>query len=70
MAKAQFEVTIEEDGTVSISTGNLQGPSHHSADDFIKMLQVTLGHDFTVKRNKGHIHSHSDGVTHQHGEAT
>ena len=69
MAKAQFDVTIEEDGQVTVNTGNLQGDSHHAADAFVKFLQDSLGSHFTIKSTKGVAHHHHHGEQHQHEEA-
>ena len=41
--KAEMELTILEDGTISISTGNMAGEHHASADEFIKLVHQLAG---------------------------
>ena len=36
--KAEMQLTILEDGTISIQTGNMAGEHHASADEFIKLV--------------------------------
>lgn len=69
MARKQFDVRVEDDGTASINTGDLKGEHHHAADDFLKYLIEELGGDYTVKSTK--LHRHADGTTnsHSHEEA-
>jgi len=63
---------ILEDGTISITTDDLAGPNHHSADELLKQLSKAVGGTTTIKRrNKFHVHegthSHSHGgQVHQH----
>ena len=41
--KAEMELTILEDGTISINTGNMAGEHHASADEFIKLVHQLAG---------------------------
>ena len=41
--KAEMELTILEDGTISITTGNMAGEHHASADEFIKLVHQLAG---------------------------
>ena len=70
----QFEIL--EDGTISITTDDLSGPNHHSADELLAQLAELMGGPVVVKhRSKfalnhnlaGALHSHTaDGHTHTH----
>jgi hypothetical protein len=40
---AEMELTILEDGTISISTGNMAGEHHASADEFIMLVHQLAG---------------------------
>ena len=59
---------IEEDGTVSIDTGDLSGPNHLAADELLKELAEVLGGPVTVKNKSKFIHTHADlgSALHQH----
>ena len=46
--KAEMELTILEDGTISINTGNMAGEHHASADEFIKLVHQLAGRRRTV----------------------
>jgi hypothetical protein len=41
--KAEMQLTILEDGTISIQTGNMAGEHHASADEFIKLVHQLAG---------------------------
>lgn len=62
--KVEMELTVLEDGTVSVSTGDMSGENHLSADQMIKELQKLLGGVTVVKSTKEHLHKHE----HKHGE--
>ena len=62
--KAEMNIVIREDGSLVITTGDLQGEHHAKADEFMAMVEKLMGGPVEVKSTKGHHHSH----THQHGE--
>jgi hypothetical protein len=56
----QFEILA--DGTVSITTDQISGPNHYSADELLKQLGELLGGAVTIsKRNKFHVHADLSG---------
>jgi hypothetical protein len=58
---------ILEDGTISISTDQISGPNHHSADELLKQLGEVLGGTVTSKRrSKFHVHSDLSGALAAH----
>lgn len=67
----QMSVTILDDGTVRMETGDMGGVTHKAADDFLKEVQRLLGGAVEVKSTKGqahhHHHDHEHGHDHQHG---
>ena len=63
--KAEMDLTILEDGTISIKTGNLQGEHHASADEFIKLVAALAGGTRETKSTKEHHHHHHH---HSHGD--
>jgi hypothetical protein len=75
MQSSKIEYEILEDGTITITTGDLGGPNHVSADKLLKTLADLCGGEAkSRKRNRlevGHaidISSHThDGHTHSHG---
>lgn len=64
MAKRSFDVRIEEDGTVAVTTGDMSGEHHKSCDDFLRELEELLGGEVKVKSTKEHHHHH----THAEGQ--
>lgn len=77
MAKQNvIDYEILEDGTITITTDDLSGPNHVSADKLLKQLfdlvggaatsrkrtRLEVGHNLT---SAFHAHTH-DGHTHQH----
>lgn len=64
--KGEMTITILDDGTIKTETGDMAGPSHKSADDFLKMIARLAGGVVTEEPlQKGHVHTH-DGHTHSH----
>ena len=73
---AEFEVEIREDGSLKVETGNMAGPHHGSADDFMAMLATLMGGAVDKKskrkglkhshKHHGHEHVHADGTKHTH----
>ena len=64
--KAVMQLTILEDGTISIQTGNMAGEHHASADEFIKLVQQLAGGARETKstREHGHHHHHQNQEHH------
>ncbi len=66
LAKGQMRVTILEDGTIKTETGDMAGPSHQAADDFLKDLARLAGGAVTEEKiGKGHHHHHGHAHTHE-----
>ena len=61
--KAEMELTILDDGTISITTGNMAGEHHASADEFIKLVHQLAGGARETKSTREHHHHRH---THQH----
>ncbi len=65
--KAEMELTILEDGTISIQTGNMAGEHHASADEFIKLVhQLAGGARDTQSTRAQHHHHHHQNQHHEH----
>jgi hypothetical protein len=56
--KAEMQVTILEDGTISVQTGNMAGEHHASADEFIKLVQQLAGGERQTRSTRQHHHHH------------
>ena len=63
--KAEMTLTILDDGTISIQTGNLAGEHHASADEFIRMVHELAGGARETKGTKEHHHEHHH-YSHEH----
>lgn len=50
MKQNEIKWEILEDGTVSVTTDDLAGSNHVSADELLKMLSGMLGGEVTSKR--------------------
>ena len=50
--KAEMELTILEDGTISIQTGNMAGEHHASADEFIKLVHQLAERSEELRRSR------------------
>jgi hypothetical protein len=71
-----IQCEVLEDGTITITTDDLSGPNHVSADKLLKNLFELAGGATTVRKRTrlevGHnfesaLHEHThDGHTHQH----
>jgi len=64
--KAEMQLTILEDGTISIQTGNMAGEHHASADEFIKLVQQLAGGARDTKSTREHHHHHHGQEEHHH----
>ena len=64
--KAEMELTILEDGTIKINTGNMAGEHHASADEFIKLVQQLAGGARESKSTREHHHHHHGHHNHEH----
>jgi hypothetical protein len=64
--KAEMTLTVLEDGTLKIETGNLAGDHHASADEFIRELHKLLGGKRETKSTKEHHHHHQHQHEHHH----
>jgi hypothetical protein len=58
-----MEIEILEDGTISVKTDAVSGKNHHSADEFLDMIEELTGGKRTRtprkdKKIKHHKHAH------------
>ena len=54
-----FKVTILEDGTLRVETGEFGGAQHMTAEKFMQFLAEEMGGNVQrVRRNKAHTHAH------------
>lgn len=70
----EIKFQILADGTVTVTTGDLSGPNHMSADQLLDQLEAALGGKTTAKRRDkfdvevelhAALHKHAqDGHTH------
>ena len=65
--KAEMQLEVLADGTIKITTGNMQGDQHASADAFIKLIAELAGGARETQSTKEHHHHHH---THQHDHHT
>ena len=57
MTKGQIEIVVLEDGTLRIETGDMgSGPTHKTADDFLKMVTQLMGGGVEVAKTLDHHH--------------
>jgi hypothetical protein len=64
-----IKIEILEDGTVSVTTDQVSGTNHVSADKLLRDLAAMLGGEVKVtKRTKlgVNVHIHENGVPHTH----
>lgn len=67
MNKDLINITIEEDGTITINTGSISDEIHVSAELFVKEIKDLAGGKVTTSRISGkHEHHHHHGKLHQH----
>lgn len=68
--KGEMKVGFTEDGRLRIETGDMGGVSHRAADDFIKLIQQSLGVEVETeslkKQHHHHHHHHGHGHDHHH----
>lgn len=64
--KGLILVEILPDGRIKVDTGDLSGPSHRVADDFLKTIENVCGGEVTRKKKPGHKHTHSHEHSHEH----
>jgi hypothetical protein len=56
-------VEILDDGTVKVETGDLSGPLHQKADEFLAMMAKLLGGEVTITKIGHDHHHHHDHAT-------
>ena len=66
MAKQDtLEVSIAEDGTITVLTDGVSMPNHKAADDFLAFATKLAGGGATrTKRREGHSHGNTHVHTH------
>lgn len=63
MKKGTMIIDFLEDGLLKIDTGDMSGPLHKQADDFIAIVERACGGEVKAKRKPGHAHR---AQTHTH----
>ncbi|HWQ32304.1 MAG TPA: hypothetical protein VNQ79_05430 [Blastocatellia bacterium] len=58
MNEKSITVEILPDGRVKVETGDLSGPQHMKADQFLREMARLLGGDVTVEKLNHHHHHH------------
>lgn len=54
-----LDITIEEDGTITINTAGISGDIHKTAEEFLSLAAETLGAKIeTVQHKPAHQHVH------------
>ena len=67
MSQDQIQFEILADGTISVTTDQVSGQNHVSADQLLKQLDEVCGGPVTIKkRPKGHTHTHHGHQHHHH----
>ena len=66
--KGLILVEILPDGRIKIDTGDLSGPSHRAADEFLQTIERVCGGSVERKKKPRHVHhhAHEHGHTHEH----
>lgn len=58
MKSDTIKFEILEDGTISLTTDQVSGPNHVSADQLLRELAELVGGEVKIsKRNKFHVHA-------------
>lgn len=58
-------INIETDGTISVETDAVSSKNHHSADEFLKMVENLAGGTRNTK-NRQRKHKHKHAAPHSH----
>lgn len=62
-----IKLKILEDGTIKVETGNLAGPEHMRAEQFLQTLQRLSGGEMVrEKLPSAHHHEHTHEHDHHH----
>ncbi|MEN3329073.1 MAG: hypothetical protein V7638_3880 [Acidobacteriota bacterium] len=70
LGKGEMRITILDDGTIKTETGDMAGPAHQAADQFLENIARLAGGE--VREQKiGHAHHHhfheaEEGHKHTH----
>lgn len=67
--KREMDVEFREDGRILITTGDMSGPHHKSAQEFIDGVAELMGKKPDTKSRKGTMHTHHHHHGEQHGHA-
>lgn len=62
MQKGEVGLEILSDGRIKIETGDMGGPNHKAADDFIRTIQELMGGEVVTQSTK-HAHHHHHHTT-------
>lgn len=57
---------ILEDGTVSVTTDQISGQNHLSADELLESLSSMIGGPVKIEKRKKHVHAHSSVCREHH----
>jgi hypothetical protein len=58
----KIKIEILQDGTISVTTDEISGPNHMSADEFLTQVEKLAGGTTTTKNREGY-----KAQTHTHG---
>ena len=68
--KGEIAIEVLSDGRIKAETGDMGGPNHKAADDFLALVQTLMGGEVTsasTKHNHSHHHTHTKNeVGHKH----
>lgn len=65
--KGEMIVEILEDGTIKVTTGDMAGAIHQTAEEFMADMRRLLGGEVTTEKTKqSHSHHHHHGHGHNH----
>ena len=62
---AKFDVEILKDGKICLDMNDMSGEHHHSADEFVKLVESLMGGPVESKSKRAGLRAHSHG--HEHG---
>jgi hypothetical protein len=55
-----MDVVVLPDGTIKVVTGDMGGPAHKAADDFLKLMVELMGGEVKEEKVREGHHEHHD----------
>ena len=66
MTEDKFDIEIDENGNIKVTTDNVSQANHRNAEDFMAFLaRATGGTVSRTKRGQGHSHQHQHKIVNQ-----